>query len=93
MKEASACGVVPIGTRHGGIPEIIDDSRSGYLVAERDVAAMADRLRRVTADAGLRQRLGDAAREKMLREYDNRVRVTALAAIYDEARARFAATR
>ena len=85
VKEASACGVVPIGTRHGGIPEIIDDGRTGYLVAERDIDAMAERLRRVTADADLRQRLGEAARVKMLKEYDNRVRVAALETLYDEA--------
>jgi glycosyltransferase involved in cell wall biosynthesis len=87
VKEASACGTVPIGTRHGGIPEIIDDERTGFLVAERDVAAMADRLRRVLLDGELRQRLAGEARQKMLREYDNRERVASLEALYDEAAA------
>jgi colanic acid/amylovoran biosynthesis glycosyltransferase len=90
VKEASAAGAVPIGTRHGGIPEIIDDGITGFLVAERDVGALADRLRLVAGDAALRQRLAVAAREKMRREYDNRVRVAALEDLYDEARTRHA---
>lgn len=87
VKEASACGTVPIGTRHGGIPEIIDDETTGFLVPERDVVAMAERLRRVLTDDELRQRLAGEARQKMLREYDNRERVASLEALYDEAAA------
>lgn len=91
VKEASAAGAVPIGTLHGGIPEIIDDGVTGYLVPERDVDALADRLLRVVRDASHCDRLGRAAREKMLLEYDNRVRVRALETLYDEARARYGA--
>lgn len=93
VKEASAAGAVPIGTRHGGIPEIIDDGLTGYLVPEREVQALADRLLRVVRDPAHCSQLGDAAREKMLREYDNRVRVRALESLYDEARARHGAER
>jgi colanic acid/amylovoran biosynthesis glycosyltransferase len=86
VKEASASGVVPIGTRHGGIPEIIDDGVTGYLVAERDVTALASRLAQVLDDPELRHRLGRAAREKMERTFDIRLRVAALEDFYDEAR-------
>jgi glycosyltransferase involved in cell wall biosynthesis len=91
VKEASACATVPIGSRHGGIPEIIDDAVTGYLVAERDVPGLADRLRRLVREPALRDHLGTAAREKMRREYDNTARVRALEDLYDEARARHAA--
>ena len=86
VKEACACETVPIGTRHGGIPEIIDDGQTGYLVPERDPIALADRLRLLVQDPVLRDRLGRAAREKMRREYDNVARVRALESLYDEAR-------
>ncbi len=86
VKEASASGAVPIGTLHGGIPEIIDDGVTGYLVAERDVDALADRLSRVMKDPARCRSMGLAAREKMIREYDNRARVSALESLYDEAR-------
>ncbi len=88
-KEASASEVVPVGARHGGIPEIIDDGVTGFLVPERDVEAMSARLSRLLADAQLRVEMGKAAREKMEREYDNRVRVAALEGFYDEARERY----
>lgn len=89
VKEASASGAVPIGTLHGGIPEIIDDGDTGFLVPERDVASLADRLRRLVSDPALWARMSAAGREKMLREYDNRARVRALEGLYDEARSRY----
>ena len=89
VKEASACGAVPIGTRHGGIPEIIEDGVTGYLVAEHDIAAMAARLAQVAQDPSLRAALGEAGRRKMRREYDVRERVRALEGHYDEAQARY----
>ncbi len=85
VKEASACGVVPIGTRHGGIPEIIDDGQTGFLVPERDAQAMGERLASLLANPALREQLASAARHKMEREYDNATRVEALEALYDEA--------
>lgn len=85
VKEASASEVVPIGTRHGGIPEIIDDRVTGFLVEEHDVDALAARLGEVLDDPALRDQLGRAARAKMEREYDNRVRVARLEDYYDEA--------
>jgi glycosyltransferase involved in cell wall biosynthesis len=93
VKEASASGAVPIGTLHGGIPEIIDDGVTGYLVPEKDVEALARRLRQVVTDPSLCARLGQAAREKMRREYDNQVRVQALEDLYDEARTRHGVRR
>jgi colanic acid/amylovoran biosynthesis glycosyltransferase len=44
LKEAMAMGLPVIGTQHGGIPELIEDGKSGFLVAERDVEALSDRL-------------------------------------------------
>jgi glycosyltransferase involved in cell wall biosynthesis len=91
VKEASACRTVPIGTLHGGIPEIIDEGETGFLVPERDAEQMAERLTRVLNDDALRARLGDAARRKMEREYDVAAKVRLLEGFYDEARHRYAA--
>ena len=88
VKEASACETVPIGTRHGGIPEIIDDGVTGSLVPERDAGAMAARLRDLVRDPVMWKRLGAEARQKMLREYDLDQRVRSLETLYDEARGR-----
>lgn len=42
--EAQAAGLPVISTRHAGIPEIVLSGQSGFLVTERDFAALADRL-------------------------------------------------
>ncbi len=89
VKEASAAGAIPIVTWHGGHPEIVEDGRTGFLVPERRVEALAARLEQVLGDADLRARLRTAARAKMLAEYDNRVRVAALEQAYDDAVAMF----
>jgi colanic acid/amylovoran biosynthesis glycosyltransferase len=86
LREAAACGLVPIATLHGGLPDSVDDGRSGFLVPERDVAALAERLERVLADNSLRAALAQAARRKMEREFDQRVVMRALEATYDDAR-------
>jgi len=83
VKEASASGAVPVATWHGGIPSIVDDGVTGFLVPERDVARLASRLRMLLDDASLRASMGAAARAKMLREFDNRSRVAALEQRYD----------
>lgn len=84
-KEASASGCVPIATRHGGIPAIIEDGKTGFLVAERDVEALASRLWQLAADPQLRIDMAAAAREKMVREYSLGETVRRLEEFYDEA--------
>ena len=44
LMEAMASGVPCLSTVHSGIPELIEDGRSGWLVPERDATALADKL-------------------------------------------------
>ncbi|MEM6295421.1 MAG: glycosyltransferase [Myxococcota bacterium] len=84
-KEAGARYLPVIGTIHGGIPEIIEDGRTGFLVPERDVGALADRLGRLLRSRALREEMGEAARKKMEREYDIHQRIDVLEDHYDQA--------
>jgi colanic acid/amylovoran biosynthesis glycosyltransferase len=84
VKEAAAAGTVPIGTWHGGIPDSIEDERTGYLVPERDAERMGDRLAQLLLDPALRARLAAESRAKMEREFDNRRLIAGLEEIYDE---------
>ncbi len=70
LKEAGATGMASIGTYCGGLPEIIDDGTTGYLVPQRSVASMAEAMVTLANDESLRQRMGVEARQKMEREYD-----------------------
>jgi len=85
-KEGSACEVPVIGTYHGGIPSIIDDGETGFLVPERNVEALTDRLKTLLDDTDLRRSMGRAAREKMLREFDMAKQVEKLERHYDAIR-------
>lgn len=84
-KEAGARYLPVIGTIHGGIPEIIDDGTTGFLVPERNVEALADRLEKLLRSQSLRQTMGLAARRKMVAEYDIDKRILALEDHYDAA--------
>jgi len=84
IKEAAACAVPAVATWHGGIPEIIEDGHTGYLVPERAVAPLVDRIERLVADPALRETFGREARRKMEREYDNRAVVARLEDYYDD---------
>ena len=85
VKEASASEVVPVSTFHAGIPEVVEDGATGFLVDEKDVDGLADRLARLLNDPALRARMGRAARAKMQREFDNQTQVAELEALYDRA--------
>ena len=61
--EALGCGLPVVATSVGGIPEQVDEGRTGFLVAPGDVAAMARRLVALLSDDTQRHRIsGDAAR-------------------------------
>jgi glycosyltransferase involved in cell wall biosynthesis len=61
LAEASAAALPIVSVRVGGIPEIVQDGETGYLVDEGDLAAMAGRIEQLGRDASLRQRMGCAA--------------------------------
>jgi glycosyltransferase involved in cell wall biosynthesis len=54
-QEAILAGCPAIGTDAGGIPEVIDDGKTGLIVPRGDVPAMAAALRRMMADEALRK--------------------------------------
>jgi colanic acid/amylovoran biosynthesis glycosyltransferase len=70
LKEAMAIGLPVVGTSHAGIPELIEDGVSGFLVPERDEAKLADALERLARDSGRWAAMGRAGRAKIEMEYD-----------------------
>lgn len=44
LKEAMACGLPVVSTFHAGIPELVRDGKSGFLVPERDTDLLAQRI-------------------------------------------------
>ena len=77
--EAMAYGVAPVVTDCGGSPELVLDGESGIVVPVDDVAAIADAIRRLYEDGGLRQRYGQAARRRIATHFriEDTIRQTA----------------
>lgn len=63
--EACASGLPVVSTRHAGIPEVVIDGETGFLVAERDVESMADKMERLVVDPTLASKLGRAGRQRV----------------------------
>lgn len=70
VKEAMAIGVPVVGTRHGGIPEVIEDGVSGALVSERDAGAIAGKLSYLLDHPQEWAALGQAARRRVTDQFD-----------------------
>jgi glycosyltransferase involved in cell wall biosynthesis len=77
--EAMSAGVPVVVSRSGGLPEFVDDGRTGLLVPPNDPAALAAAALRLLADAPLRARMGKAARDQVVRLHSwDRVTATVL---------------
>jgi len=83
VMEAMAAGKACAMTSVGAIPELIEDGRSGLLAVPGDAASLAAHLRALVADAGLRARLGEAARMRALARFDHSVMVSAYEELYE----------
>jgi glycosyltransferase involved in cell wall biosynthesis len=65
-----AAGTPVIGSHHAGIGEAIDPGCTGFLVPEQDSEALADALRRLSDEPGLRRQLGENARNVAVERFD-----------------------
>jgi glycosyltransferase involved in cell wall biosynthesis len=82
IAEAMAFGKPIVATKVGGIPELVDDGVTGFLVARGDSMAAADKLEKLATDPSLRRTLGEAGRERVREEFDLRRNVARLLRLY-----------
>jgi glycosyltransferase involved in cell wall biosynthesis len=77
LVEAMGYGVPVLATRTGGIPELLGDG-SGIMVEQADSKMMADGLRLLLTDDGVRQRLSVAGRKRVEQSFSARSTVETL---------------
>lgn len=71
LLEAMACALPVVGTRVGGIPELIEDNLNGLLAAPADPESLAVHLVRLLGDHEACTRLGRAGRERAVSDYSH----------------------
>ncbi|HWQ83800.1 MAG TPA: glycosyltransferase family 4 protein, partial [Anaerolineales bacterium] len=85
--EAMSCGLPVVTTDCGGMREAVTDGVEGFVVPARDPAAMADALLRLAQDPALRLRMGQAARARVLRDFDLKDQIIAFTELMTAAQA------
>ena len=80
--DAMALGVPPIAFAVGGLPEVIEDGKSGILVPAGDVSAFMRAAAELITNEPLRARLGEGAKARA-REFDSRMMIERTAEVYD----------
>ena len=83
IMEAGAAGLPVISTRHAGIPDVVLHEKTGLLVDECDVEAMAAAMIRLATNSELAQQYGAAARTRIEAEFGLRDRVARLWSIIE----------
>lgn len=68
--EAMACGLPVITCPVGGIPEIVVDGETGFLVPPGDAKGLLQSIQALANDAGLQRRFGQAGRAATARQFD-----------------------
>jgi len=82
LLEAMAMSLPTIGTRVGGVPEVIVEGMTGSLVAARDPQALAAALRPLLASPELRGRMGQSGRERVIEHFNVRETVRQTIEVY-----------
>ena len=82
IMEALSCGMPVVATDVCGVSEVIRDGETGYLIPQRDPAALADAVRRMLSDREAALRMARAGRELVFRMFDTETNIAALQELY-----------
>lgn len=67
--EAMSAGLPIVSTRHAGIPDVVLDGETGYLVNEGEVKEMAERMMRLIKDRGVAKSFGEQGKKRILSNF------------------------
>jgi glycosyltransferase involved in cell wall biosynthesis len=82
IAEAMAHGKPVVTTRVGGIPELVQDHESGYLVDRGDIKTMSEKVLTLLNNASLRMHMGNKGKNVVRQKFDLRNNVAKLIASY-----------
>lgn len=80
--DAMACRKAVVGTRAGGIPEVVDEGRTGLVVESRNAQQLAEAIVRLLGDESLRRTMADAGYARVRERFTVERMVAETAALY-----------
>lgn len=84
LLEASLCGQPTVASKIGGIPELVREGRTGWTVRNGDTPEWVSRLRMILQDRKLRRRMGDSARDFVMKSFSWETRAKELVTVMHE---------
>lgn len=84
LMEAQAMKIPVVSTWHAGIPEVVEDGISGFLIKERDIQGIVLALKKLIANPDLRMKMGEAGRKIVSQNFNNEILVTRLISLYSK---------
>ena len=82
--EASSCSIPVIASNIGGLPEVVIDGKTGYLVPPRDAESIAEKIIKLIEEPSLRQRLGKGGRKFVVDNYEWESCASKMEGIYND---------
>ncbi|HLB47968.1 MAG TPA: glycosyltransferase family 4 protein [Anaerolineales bacterium] len=82
LLEAAAMGLPIVTTNSPGCSEVVEDGVNGYLVPVRDAPALSQAILRLLEQRELRQRFGQASRQRVVERFDLSVIVKQMRSVY-----------
>jgi glycosyltransferase involved in cell wall biosynthesis len=83
--EAMSTGLPVVATRHGGIPEAVENGRTGLLVAEGDFVALGDAVAELLQNPARMQEMGLRASQAVAANFEQGEQIRQLESYYEEA--------
>jgi glycosyltransferase involved in cell wall biosynthesis len=93
LMEAMCLGIPAISTNISGIPELIEDGKSGLLVEEKNVGQLAEAIETLLQDESFASKIGGEGRKKVEESFNIHNEVGKLLRIWDEIRSPVRASR
>jgi len=82
--EAAACGLPLIGTKVGGIPDVIEHGVNGFLVEQKNARQLAERIQQLAEDGKLREKFGSAARQLLKNKFNRKTITQKITQVYEK---------
>jgi len=80
--EAMACGKPVVVSNVGGLPEVVEEGKTGFVVPPRNPEEIAKAIERLILNKDLREKMGQAGRERVMAIYDWNLCVDKMVGIY-----------